>query len=175
VDARGGGGNRENGLINSSEIIISRGMQAPASASREFPQLSATFRNRLSPYCSSSVHPGGGEGRSCVSLFFSRPISFPSSLPLSLSVSLLARGLFGICFVPNDQSFRGPIMKSTRRTGGTMVFLLFREFSAASLSSGRNARFARLRIIGERKASWDSWEPNALKRSPNRAVLSTLR
>jgi hypothetical protein len=35
--------------------------------------------------------------------------------------------------------------------------------------------FARLRIIGERNASWDSSEPNALKRSPNRVVLSTLR
>jgi len=156
-------------------------MQAPAC--RKFPQLSATFRNRLSlAYCSSSVHPcgGGGGGKDdlvLAFLYFSRGRypSLPLSLSLSLSLCPSARARpFRNLLCPERSKFPRTDHEQYAADGRNDGFSLISRV-LCRVAFIRPELFARLRIIGERNASWDSSEPNALKRSPNRVVLSTLR
>lgn len=107
--------NRKNKLINGNGLLpkyrrIERvaGCRRVASF-RNYPGLSSATETTalLSKFGTSQ-----GTGREGTEVRF-----FRASVSLFFSLCRL----FGICFVPNDQSFPGPVMNSIRRTGRSFL------------------------------------------------------
>lgn len=130
------------GLINSNGLLPKCKSRNTAAGARQVSEtIRTTFCNWLSPYCLSSEHPRGWVTFVLAYKYFSiflatqAPRSCLPSLSHPSSLSL-ARFLFGIRFVLNDQSFP--------RTGheqyapcGTIVFATFlpRRFLPPSIRS----------------------------------------
>jgi len=93
-----------------------------------------------------------------------------SSLPPSFSLSLCSQP-FRNLLCPERSKFPRTDHEQYAPDGRNDGFSLISRV-LCRVAFIRPERFARLRIIGERNTSWDSSEPNALKRSPNRAPFS---
>lgn len=136
---------RENGLTNSNGLLAKNRRTKECwhiASFRNYPGSSATDY-RLIAKVRNIPGDRGSFLRASVSLFFS-----------------LYR-LFGICFVPNDQSFPGPVMNSMRRTGRSFLatFLPHAFFFGPSIQPKNHRQFARqlyIRIIDSLRVSTTS-------------------